>query len=65
MQVEEMSAVLQATHRGAREYRVKSIKPFCKKKEFSQRISQDHVRAMISEAFAEVQKNFYKIYFCE
>ena len=31
----------------------------------SPRIFQDHVQTMISEAVAEVQKNFYKIYFLE
>ena len=39
---------------------------FLLKKGSSSGISQDHVRAMISEAVADdVQKNFYKIYFFE
>ena len=63
---EEISAILQARHPDVRGYSVKLIKPFCEKKEISPVISQDHVRAMISEAVADdVQKNFYKIYFFE
>ena len=63
---EEISAILQTRHPSIREYPVKSIKPFCEKKGISSEISQDHVRAMISEAVADdVQKNFYKIYFFE
>ena len=38
---------------------------FLQKNENSPRISQEHVRTLISEAVAEVQKNFYKIYFFE
>ena len=33
------------------------------KKEFFARIFQDNVRSMISEAVAEVQKDFFKSYF--
>ena len=65
---EEISAILQTRHPCIRGYSVKLIKPFCekKKKGISSGISQDHVRAMISEAVADdVQKNFYKIYFFE
>ena len=63
---EEISAILQTRHPSIREYPVKSIKSFCEKKGISSEISQDHVRAMISEAVADdVQKNFYKIYFFE
>ena len=38
---------------------------FLQKTGISSRISQDHVRAVISEAAAKVQKNFYKICFPE
>ena len=64
---EEISTILQARHPGVKGYSVKSIKRFCKKKQngIFLRISQEHVRAMISEVVAEVQKNFYKIYFFE
>ena len=60
---EEISAILQARHPGLREYSVKLIKHFCKKKKEFLPGSLKHVRAMISEAVAEVQNNFYKIYF--
>ena len=56
---EEISAILQTRHPGVRGYSVKLIKPFCKKKEISPGITQEHVRAIISEEVANyVQKNF-------
>ena len=64
---EEISAILETRHPCIRGYSVKFIKPFCeKKKGISLGISQDHVRAMISEAVTDdVKKTFHKIYFFE
>ena len=54
---EEISATLKTRHPCIRGCSVKSIKPFCKKKGIYSGISQDHLRAMISEAVADdVQK---------
>ena len=63
---EEISAILQGIYPSVREYSVKLTKIFCRKKKgiFS-RIFQDHVRTIISETVAVVQKNFYKTYFFE
>ena len=52
---EEISATLKARHPCIRGYSVKSNKPFRKKKKkgIYSGISQDHLRAMISEAVAD------------
>ena len=63
---EEISATRnKARHPGVKGCSVKSTICFCKKDGFFPGTSQDHMWAMISEAVAEVQKNFYKIYFFE
>ena len=63
---EEICVILQTRHPCIRGYSVKSTKTFCEKKGISSGISQDHVRATISEAVADdVQKDFCKIYLFE
>ena len=63
---EEICVILQTRHPCIRGYSVKSTKTFCEKKGISSGISQDHVRATISEAVADdVQKDFGKIYLFE
>ena len=63
---EEICVILQTRHPCIKGYSVKSTKTFCEKKGISSGISQDHVRATISEAVADdVQKDFCKIYLFE
>ena len=58
---EEISAILLAIYSSVRGYSVKSTKQFCQKKKISPTIFQEHVQTMISEAVAEVKKNYYKM----
>ena len=60
---EEITTILKEIYPSVRGYSVKSTNQICKKQGISPRIFQDYVRTMISEAVAEVRKNFYKNFF--